>query len=209
MTSIDDEAFTYTQCSDFYDDDGQLMYSEILEQMIDDLTIWGSKGSYAQTYAKSHKVPFKVMPLQNNSYLANENITLGKKAGVVFCADSGTAPYKYSAAYKKRFDTNWTTLVANTTDRSVYFVPQTAGVYDVRVTVKDDAGTVVRKNLSLTVLQPLKNNSEIVPECRTSQSFWRIGKKRLHHSGTVLIIGGEGLLVYGSKTYSTLSKSKL
>lgn len=156
VTMIDDHAFTGNA-------------SETI--LSENLTICGYSGSDAETYALEKNIPFIVMPLENQSVLASESVTVGKSAVVELSADGGKAPYSYAVLYRKAGNAGWTTLQGFKTNARVSFTPDTVGQYEIRVSVKDAAGTVIRRNLNLTVDPVLKNTS------RLGAASVRVGEK--------------------------------
>ena len=104
--------------------------------------------------------------LSNNSTISATSITLGNSVTIKGAASGGTSPYQYAYYYKKNTDNSFTTVGSYSTTSSFTFKPTTTGTYTVRVKVKDSAGTVVSKDLTVTVIidsdgQPLVNSATI------------------------------------------------
>lgn len=92
-----------------------------------------------------------VKPLTNSSTLSASSVKKGN--GVTICtkASGGLGTVKTMINYKKSTDTAWTKLQGYSTKTSSVLIPKTAGKYTVRVSVKDERGVVVKKDLLLTV----------------------------------------------------------
>ena len=126
-------------------------------------TIKGKAGSYAETYAKKHGIPFKVVsfPVANKSTLSSDKVVLGKNVTVNCAAKDGTGPYTYAVYYRKAGTTNWTIVQGYKNNATVTFKPGAAVNYEVRVAVKDANGKIVRKDMTLSVKKPLVNTSQL------------------------------------------------
>ena len=125
------------------------------------VTIRGKKGSYAETYAKEHNIPFKAVKLSvaNKAKLSADTVTLGKSVTVNCVASEGTSPYTYAVYYRKASSIKWTTAQDFDTNTKVTITPKAAVPYEVRVTVKDASGKVSKKDMVLNVTKPLTNTS--------------------------------------------------
>ncbi len=114
------------------------------------------KDSTGKMIQKDFTVTVKI-DLKNNSEISASEVTVNSPVTLTGKASGGKASYKFSYYYKKANANTWTKAYvtqsgsAYTTKTSVSFNPASAGVYDVRINVKDDNGTVVQKNFSLTV----------------------------------------------------------
>ena len=84
--------------------------------------------------------------LANNSTVSPAVFTVGKSTTISAIAAGGTGSYTYKIEYKRTTATSYTT--ASTSNKFV-FKPGSAGAFDVRVTVKDSAGTSVVKNFTV------------------------------------------------------------
>ena len=85
-----------------------------------------------------------------------ESVTVTAKA------TGGTSPYQYAIFYKKSTASSFTTLKAYNTTDSVVFKPTTTGTYTIRTKIKDNVGTVVSKDFTVTVKEaPLANTSTL------------------------------------------------
>lgn len=102
VTSIDDKAFTYTSGGWYYDDEVN-DYVEIPqeEKLLEKLTIVGYKGSYAETYAKEHGIPFEEITLRNISCLSKNAIHSGESVTVNCSSIGGSEPYTYAVYYRQ------------------------------------------------------------------------------------------------------------
>ncbi|MBQ1659025.1 MAG: hypothetical protein II059_04190, partial [Clostridia bacterium] len=99
--------------------------------------------------------------LANTSKLASSTVVLGSAAKVICASTGGIGTKKYAVWYKQASATSWTQAQDYKTTTTVSFTPKHAGKYDVSVKVKDGAGTIVKKALTLTGTAPLRNTSTI------------------------------------------------
>ena len=113
---------------------------------------------------KNKDFTVKVTPgvLTNTSTVSAASITLGESVTVTAKATGGTSPYQYAVYYKKSTASSFTTLKAYNTTASVVFKPTTTGTYTIRTKIKDNVGTVVSKDFTVTVKEaPLANTSTL------------------------------------------------
>ena len=136
------------------------IYNDAFYQCGKNLTISGKKNSKAELYAKDNKVPFFTL-LTNVSELSHDTIVQGDMCKAYCLAEGGTGSYTSSVYYHKAGTAKWHTIVANTKDNSVTVAPQSSGLYEVRVVIKDSDGNVERKDMKLQVNKPLTNNSKL------------------------------------------------
>ena len=109
------------------------------------------------------------LPLANNSTLSVDEVKPGSQVNLTGAATGGTAPYKFAYYYKKPGSSTWTKILtendsAYVDSTSAAFTLTDAGIYSVRINVKDSAGTIISKDFAMTVKgseEPLKNNSTI------------------------------------------------
>ena len=92
-----------------------------------------------------------VKPLANTSTISATSIKLGKSVTVTCAATGGKSSYKYNVCFKKASATAYTTAQAYSTNKTVTIKPTAATSYNVRVMVKDAAGTVKKKFFTLKV----------------------------------------------------------
>ncbi len=83
--------------------------------------------------------------------ISADTIKLGETVTVNCGAMGGTAPYTYSAVYKKQSASSFMTLRDYEEGTSIVFTPKYNGTYTLRVRVKDAAGKVVSKDFTVTV----------------------------------------------------------
>ncbi len=117
-----------------------------------------SEGTYID---KTFSVNVKPAALANTSTLSATSIALGNSVTLTGAATGGTSPYTYAFFYKKSTDSSYTTIKNFSTTKTVTLKPTASGTYDVVIKVKDSAGTVERKQLSLTVTKALTNSSKM------------------------------------------------
>ena len=103
-----------------------------------------------------------VNPLTNSSTISATTVTPGTSFKVTGKATGGTSPYTYAYYYKKSTASSWTTKKAYSSTASATYTINTAGTYDVKVSVKDNDGNVADKTFSVIVGQAeLENNSTL------------------------------------------------
>ena len=100
--------------------------------------------------------------LENNSTISATSVEPGTSFKVTAKAAGGTSPYTYAYYYKKSTASSWTTKKAYSSTTSATYTINTAGTYDVKVSVKDNDGNVADKTFSVFVGQAeLENNSTL------------------------------------------------
>ena len=99
--------------------------------------------------------------LKNLSKLSASSMTVGSTVKVTCASSGGYGTKKYAVYYKSVVQKSWTKAKDYSTGTTVLIKPKTAAVYTIRVKVKDAKGTVVRKNLTLKTVAPLRNQSII------------------------------------------------
>ena len=103
-----------------------------------------------------------VLPaLVNNSTVAKTTIIKGQSVTLNGSAKGGSGEYKFAYYYKRTTQNNWTTAKDYSDAQSVDITPKGAVDYDVMIRVKDSLGNVQEKQLSLSVLPSLENNSTV------------------------------------------------
>ena len=100
--------------------------------------------------------------LKNTSKISATTITLGNSATVTCSSTGGTGTKLYYIGLKQSTASSFTDLQAYSTNTSLAVKPTAAGVYTVRVTVKDSTGTLSRSEFTLTVNNPALNNTSTV-----------------------------------------------
>ena len=80
-----------------------------------------------------------------------EDVYAGEATVLKATATGGSAPYKYQ--FTAKIDGKWTTL-HNGTESECTYTFEKAGSYPVNVTVTDSAGTRVKSQKTLWVLEP-------------------------------------------------------
>ncbi len=133
---------------------------------VEGFTIYGKKGSYAETYAKENSFTFiaKVFPLKNVSTIET-TATVGEPITLNAKALGGTAPYTYALMYKKSTSDTWTKIGKKYGTQSTgSFIPGKAVKYDIMINVKDGTGKIKSKTFTVDVKTPLKNKTTINAE---------------------------------------------
>ena len=124
------------------------------------MSVGGSKGSYAQTYASKNNIPF-FTGYTNVSAISTNEMIIGGKFNVEASAVLGQGDYTYAVLYKKKADTKWTVKQNYSNNTYVEIKPFKATDYDVCVKVKDSKGTIVKKYFTVKVNAKLQNKSTI------------------------------------------------
>lgn len=104
--------------------------------------------------------------LKNTSTISAEKIDSGKKVTLTAQADGGTGFYQYAYSYRLKGTEKWTAISGYTAKSVKTFAPAD-GVYDVKISVKDNTGKTEEKTFSLNVgnaVQALTNNSTVSAE---------------------------------------------
>ena len=102
-------------------------------------------------------------PLTNNSSLSATSVTTGTAVTIKGAAAGGKTPYTFFYAYKLSTASSYTRLTSDfVSATSKSFTPADVGTYNVLVKVKDAAGTIAEKKLTLKVTgSALTNNSSL------------------------------------------------
>ncbi len=90
-------------------------------------------------------------PLANKTTVSATSVVRGTKVTFTGAATGGTAPYSYVGYYKKSTESEYCCFRAMDTATSMSFVPAETGTYNVRIKVKDKAGTFSVKDFNITV----------------------------------------------------------
>lgn len=107
------------------------------------------KDSSSTISVKTMKV--KVTSLTNNSTLSASTVKAGKAVTITGKASGGTTPYKYAYYYKRTENSKWNTIGTEFgTATSAKLTPASAAVFEIKVVIKDNSGTVAIKVLKLT-----------------------------------------------------------
>ncbi len=94
--------------------------------------------------------------LKNISSVSSANVPVDTSLTITGKASGGSEPYRYAYYYRKSTDSSWTKIVkgdntAYVTDETVTFKATAAGIYTVRVNVKDSTDKAAVKDFTLTV----------------------------------------------------------
>ena len=125
-----------------------------------------SNGTVADKTLGPLTITISGLPLQNNSSLESDSITLGQTVTIKGAAKGYATPFRYAYYYKKSTSSSWTTIGSGfTTNTTATFKPGSAVDYDVKVKVSDSSGRIVAKALKVYVhpvqAQALENNSKL------------------------------------------------
>ena len=101
-------------------------------------------------------------PLTNNSVISSVNVKAGTTVTITGRGVGGTSPYTYAYYYKLSDATSWTTLgTAFGTATTASFKAARVGTYNVRIIVKDSAGTSVEKTFNVLTTSDVANASTV------------------------------------------------
>lgn len=110
------------------------------------------KDSTGIAVTKTFKVTVKKAntALTNTSTVSATSVKSGTAVKLTGKATGGTAPYKYAFYYKRTENSSWKTIgTAYGTATSGSFTPTSSGTFDVKVSVKDNAGKIVTKSFTV------------------------------------------------------------
>lgn len=165
VTSIDD--YVFLGCSDMdsvtIPDNVTSIGDYAFFDSNSSMTIKGKAGSYAAVYAKNNRLRFEavILPVSNKSALSSDSIILVQSITVNCAAKEGTSPYTYAVYYRKAGTDKWTAVQGYKRNATVNITPKAAVNYEIRVAVKDAAGKIARKDMTLTVRKPFANTSRL------------------------------------------------
>lgn len=100
-------------------------------------------------------------PLELSAKVSKDRIVLGKSVTLRGTAKGGVEPYQYAYYYKKPGMKSWGRIADYSDEASAVFKPAAQTAYELMVKVKDGAGKIAKKTLSLQVDPALKNLSTI------------------------------------------------
>ena len=89
--------------------------------------------------------------LKNTSKVSRAAVPLGETTIVYASAEDGAGSYQYAVYYKRSSDEEFKALQTYSTKSKITFKPAHSGVYYLRIKVKDKKGTVVNKDIRITV----------------------------------------------------------
>ncbi len=137
-----------------------------------DLTIIGTEGSTAQTFAEEKGFAFeKVRPkLENLSTISADKILLGDSVQVNCVGGEGASGYQYEVSFRPSTGAQWTTVQAYSSNTKVSIKPAEAGNYVIRVNVRDAQQDVVTEEFNLVVSEPIVNTSTVVSSAKVGTS---------------------------------------
>ena len=125
-------------------------------------TIVKDNGGKTAEKTFSLTVKEKAADLANSSTVSPTTVTTNNSVTMTGKATGGTTPYKYAYYYKLSSASTWTTVGTEFgTATSATFKPTSAGTYNVKIIVKDNAGTTAEKTYTVTAYTPLVNSSSI------------------------------------------------
>ncbi len=102
-------------------------------------------------------------PLTASVSVSNKSISLGKAVTVKGSASGGTSPYQFAYYYKAPGASSWTAIKSYSTQTSVSFTAKQKGSYQLLVRAKDSKNATAESTVTLSVVDPLKNNSTVSP----------------------------------------------
>ena len=131
------------------------------------------KDSKNTVKSKTFTVKMANAPLANACKLSATSVTLGGYVKITCAATGGTKPYRYAAYAKYSTATAYSTIKSFGTYTAIYFKPDKAGTYTLRVKVRDAMGTIKSRNFTLKVVKPV---AELVNTSKISASSIKLGK---------------------------------
>ena len=121
------------------------------------------KDAYGTITTKTFTLKATSTALSNNSSISATSVTAGTAVKLTGSASGGSGSYKYAFQYKKSSSTSWSTIgTAYGTATTGSFTPGAAATYDVRVMVKDAAGTIATKTFTVKVSGSVLTNSSTI-----------------------------------------------
>ena len=130
----------------------------------DSLTIYGKRGSYAESFAADHDYPFKAVTMyaSNISKLSADRIVLGQSVTVNCAAEGSSSPFTFAVYYKQELQKTWTRVQNYSSKKTVTITPKRSDCfYYIRVSAKNADGVVCTKEFGLYVCSKLQNLSSI------------------------------------------------
>lgn len=106
----------------------------------------------------------KLDPLVNESTVSSTTVTKGTEITLTGKASGGISPYTYAYYYKKSTSSSWTKIGTEFgTETTAKFTPAVKAVYNIKISVKDNTGSVETKTFDITstASDPLVNNSTL------------------------------------------------
>ncbi|MEO1814426.1 MAG: leucine-rich repeat protein [Acetobacterium sp.] len=111
------------------------------------LTIYGARGSAAETYAKDNQIPF-IADFNVQSFTADKasGQVVNTEIRLTAIGADGTAPYQYQFFYTQGGDA--TIIQPASLANTAIFKPSSAGTYTLGVEIQDDSGKTVSKSIA-------------------------------------------------------------
>lgn len=122
--------------------------------------------------------------LQPTVSLSKSSISLGESVTVNVTCTGGQSPYQVAGYYRYSSSDSYTKIRSYSSTMSFTFTPPKAGTATLRVDVKDSAGTVQSKQVSVKVLTPLTNTSTLSATTVTCNSKITVKCSSTGGSGT-------------------------
>ena len=128
------------------------------------LTLYGQKGSTAESFSKQTGIPFSSQPAPalSLSTVMTPVVKVGETVTIKAKAIDGIAPYQFAVYYRFSQNDSWITAQNFSPNSNVQFIPKTAGRYTILVKVKDAANRITQTECSVQVnAAPLANKSRL------------------------------------------------
>ena len=110
------------------------------------------KDSAGTVKSKTFTVKVAATTLVNSSTVSSTNVNTGTAVTLNGAASGGTGSYTYALLYKRQSATSWTCIGTKYGKESKgSFTPGKNCVYDIKINVKDSAGTIKSKTFTVYV----------------------------------------------------------
>ena len=127
-----------------------IVYSESIDVIGDDGTPYEeTSGKWRNAWTDFLS---KSSDFANLSSISSSNVKTNTEVALNAAERGGQSPYSYSYYYKLSTDAAWTPIGAEwITADSAVFTPTVAGTYNIKISVKDNGGEIISKELNLSV----------------------------------------------------------
>ncbi len=169
-------AYYYKKSGDssWTDAGGGFVSAATMDITLPESTAYTAKVTVKDSDGNTADKTFSLLPaaeLVNNSRISSLNVTAGTEVTLTGAASGGSAPYKYAFYYKRSTNDSYITIgTAFTSDTTQTFTPSAAATFNIKIVVKDSAGSTKEKIFTLTSTKALVNKSTMSASTMTSGS---------------------------------------